>query len=70
MMANDNIEVVHQHQMVVAWIRLRQTRKLKEAKQTVNLPQKYSKLFLIKSSSNNENNKDDINDKINNNEKN
>ena len=70
MMANDNIEVVHQHQMVVAWIRLRQTRKLKEAKQTVNLSQKYSKLFLIKSSSNNENNKDDINDKINNNEKN
>ena len=70
MMTNDNIEVVHQHQMVVAWIRLRQTRKLKEAKQTVNLPQKYSKLFLIKSSSNNENNKDDINDKINNNEKN
>ena len=70
MMTNDNIEVVHQHQIVVAWIRLRQTRKLKEAKQTVNLPQKYSKLFLIKSSSNNENNKDDINDKINNNEKN
>ena len=32
MMPNDNIEVVHQHQMVVAWIRLRQMKKLKETK--------------------------------------
>ena len=30
MMPNDNIKVVHQHQMVVAWIRLRQMKKLKE----------------------------------------
>ena len=32
MMPNDNIEVVRQHQMVVAWIRLRQMKKLKETK--------------------------------------
>ena len=40
-MANDNIEVV-------AWIRLRQTKKLKKQNQTINLPHKNRKLLLIK----------------------
>ena len=29
-MSNDNIEEVHQHQMVVAWIKSRQIKKFKE----------------------------------------
>ena len=49
MIPNDNIEVVLQRQMVVAWIRLRQMKKLKETKPNdQNLPHKNSKLLLIK----------------------
>ena len=47
MKPNDNTEVVCQHQMVVAGIRLRHRRK-----QTFNLPHKNSKLFLIKNPNN------------------
>ena len=48
MMPNDSIEVVHQHQMVVVWIRLRWWRNWKKQNQMVDLPHKNSKLFLIK----------------------
>ena len=48
MMPNDNTKVVRQHKMVVDWVRVRQIKKLKETNQTVNLPHKNSKLFLIK----------------------
>ena len=65
MMQNDNIEVVHQHQMVVAWIRLRQMKKLKETKLN-NLPHKNSKLFLIKILVIVKMIKNDVNNKINN----
>ena len=63
MMPNDNIEAVRQHQMVVAWIRLRHMKKLKETKTNgqVNLPHKDSKVFLFKNPSNNKSNKNDIN---------
>ena len=48
--------------------------RLKEKKQTVNLPDKNSKLFLFKNPSNNKNDKNGINnnshDKTNNNNKN
>ena len=39
MMPNDNIEVVRQHQMVVAWIRLRQMKFSRPPRTTLgNLP--------------------------------
>ena len=37
MMLYDNIEVVHQHQVVVAWIQLRKTKKWKEPKMNSQL---------------------------------
>ena len=49
MMPNDNIEVVRQHQMVVAWIRLRHVRKLKETKTKINLLHKNSNCSCSKS---------------------
>ena len=56
-MSNDNIEVLHQHQVVVAWVRLRHTEKLKETKinflRTVS--HKKSKLFLCKNPNNKSN---------------
>ena len=39
MIAYSNIEVVRRHQVVVAWIRLRETKKLRELKPAYNLPQ-------------------------------
>ena len=50
MMPRDNIEVVRQHQMMVAWIRLREMKKLKETEPNGQLtsPYKNSKLLLIK----------------------
>ena len=55
--ANDNITVVCQHQMVVAWIRLKLI-KLQETKANSQLTHKNSKLFLFK-------NQNDINDNKN-----
>ena len=66
MMPNDNIEVVPQHQMVVAQIELRHM-KLSE---TDNLPHKNSKSFLFKNPSNDKSNLNDINNNSNNNNNN
>ena len=68
MMPNDNIEVVPQHQMVVAWIRLRQMKILKETKPNGQL--KNSKLFLFKNPSNSKRNKNDIDSNSNTNNNN
>ena len=54
-MLNDNTEVVHQHQMVVTWIRLRHMKKFNETKPSG-----------FKISSNNKSNKNGINNNDNN----
>ena len=54
-MPNDNVKVVRQHEMAVAWIRLRHMKKFKKQNR------KNSKLFLFKNPSNNKSNKNDIN---------
>ena len=53
-MPNNNIEVVHQYQMVLEWLRLKHMKKLNEVQnETVHLPHKNSKLLLFKNPINN-----------------
>ena len=65
MMPNDNIEVVRQYQMVVAWIRLRWMKKLKETKPNGQFTSSEQLTARDKNSTNNKNNKNDINNKSN-----
>ena len=56
MTPSNNIEVVHQQQMLVAWIKLREmkvfTNKVKTNKRSIYLIRTVSKMFLFKNTSN------------------
>ena len=65
-MPNDNIEAVRQHQMVVAWVRLRHMKKWKETYLIRTANCSCPKILII---NNNKSNKNDINNDSNKNSK-
>ena len=70
MKRNNKIEVVHQHQIVVEWIKLRQIKKLKETRPNSQHNSQELQTALGKNSDNKKINQNDINNKTNSNKNN